>query len=374
MKTSPLFKCTLLALAFLFTASVVSAQVTDSTIYFFRKAGLSNRLVASLDSADFFRIVPPFNLSDATVEVRDFYKNGKLMFIGNGITKTMNLRSGRCDFEGICITYLPTGKKISIVNYSKGLKAGPEYQFYPDGKIRLTIKNEIDKQYHNNSYGKVMDFYDKAGNQICKDGTGKVIIYNDDYTAIVSGELKDSKMSGAWEGWAQEMDDVKYKIIFKNNQMQSGTGYQTTTGKSYPFKEVSVSATCEKGEISFISKLRQKIKMLRGAAITKSIIDSTKIYFEVETDGKVTHLETLEPVPDELMATIKKAFAEGPKWTPSKMYGMPLRTQVVLSLELNEPKDDKMFNNFKSVKNYQVALYKGIPLGALPTLPKSINE
>ena len=114
--------------------------------------------------------------------------------------------------------------------------------------------------------------------------------------------------------------------------------------------------------------------MPQGSAITKSLVDSTKIYFEVETDGKVTHLETLEPVPDELMATIKAAFAEGPKWTPSKMYGIPLRTQMVLSLKLIDTWDYKTFYNKKGVQNYQVSLYRGIPIGALPVLPKSINE
>jgi hypothetical protein len=373
MKFLLLLKYALLVLAFLFTANVVNAQVNDSTIYFFRKAGLYNKLVPFLDSADFFRMVPPYKLSDHTVEVRDFYKNGKLMFVGNAISKTMNLGDGGCDFEGICISYLPTGKRISIINYSKGLKSGPEYQFYPDGTIRLTMKNEIDKQYHISTHGKVMDFYDKAGKQICKDGTGKIIVYNADYTAIISGELKDSKMNGAWEGWAQEMEDVKYKVIFKNNEMQSGTGYQTSTGKSYAFKEVYESATCEKGAVSFISKLRKKIKMPTGSAITKSLIDSTKIYFQVEADGRVTHIETLEPVPEELLTIIKTAFAEGPKWSPSKMYGIPLETQVVLSLRVVETMSFRTFYNVKGVENYQVSLYRGIPLGALPVLPKSIN-
>ncbi|MFD0766476.1 hypothetical protein ACFQZI_16565 [Mucilaginibacter lutimaris] len=373
MRISSSLKHLLLLIVFSFITNIVAAQLKDSTIFFFKRTGLYGKLVPSLDSADFFRIVPPYKLIDPTVEIRDFYKDGKLMFAGNGIPPTLNLTDGGCKFEGICINYAPTGKRVRIVNYSKGLKSGPEYQFYPDGSIRVTMKNEIDKQYHIKSYSKVMDYYDKTGKQICKDGTGKVIIYNDDYTAVISGELKNSRMNGAWEGWAQEMEDVKYKLIFKDNEMQSGMAYQTSTGKSYPFKEIYESATCEKGAVTFISKLRKKIKTPAGSAITKSIVDSAKIYFQVEADGSVTHIETVEPVPEELLSIIKTAFVEGPKWSPSKMYGIPLQTQVVLSLKFVETINFRTLYNVKGVENYQVSLYRGIPLGDLPALPKSIE-
>jgi antitoxin component YwqK of YwqJK toxin-antitoxin module len=353
-----------------FLANLGSAQTLGTKVYYIRSIGYAQRIMSAIDSADFTRVLPPFGIEDRVVEVKEYYLDGKVKSVTQCKAESISLIAGIGKYNGKRITFYPSGIRESICEYTDGIKNGIEYQYYLDGKLHLVIKNQINYIYHNYDI-KVIDFFDKAGTQICAEGNGHAIIYDTDSKIILKGPIKDGKMNGAWEGFSRDVDDVKYQLIFKDNDYQSGKSYELTTGKSYTFKALYVAAHNEKDIVVFVSKLKKNLKLPKNTAISGKEIDSVKIYFEIETDGKITHFSTIEPVSDELMNALKLAIDQCPKWEPAKIYGIPLRTQIAVSLGIQQ--NSKFSFIRRTVENYQVPLYKGMPIGALPTIPKEVN-
>ncbi|WP_162499841.1 toxin-antitoxin system YwqK family antitoxin [Mucilaginibacter terrigena] len=351
-------------------AKICDAQTLGTKIYYVKSTGFSQMIVPSMDSADFKRVLPPFNKEDKVVEVKEIYLDGRLKSVTQCNTAFINLYTGIGEYNGKRITFYPSGTRESICDYTDGKKNGMEYQYYKDGKPRLVVKNQINYIYRNYD-SKIIDFYDKGGNQICKDGNGMAIMYDSDLLAILKGPIKNGKMDGIWEGLSRDISDVKYQLIFKDNVYQSGMSNELTTGKSYTFTALYVPAHNEKDIVTFVKKFRKNLKIPENTILNTKQIDSIAIYFEIEENGAITHFSTIEPVSDKLLNALKLAIDHCPKWQPAKIYGIPLRTQIAVNLGFQQ--NSKFSYIGKTVENYQIPLYRGIPLGAIPIIPKELK-
>lgn len=353
-------KRALLTLIFLSATNICAfSQSRDTTVYFFRKVGLyGNVLTTGIDSADFFRVVPPFRLSDATVEVKEFYKDGKLRFIGNGLPQTANLEKGQINFEGTCITYFPSGKRKIITTYKNRQKSGIEYYYYPDGKQYQTLSY---KQLPGTSLviAKLETFYDKSGKEICADGNGLSIDYDESFNVIRKGPIKHGQMNGVWSGYITGTDSAKYTLLYKDDQYTSGVGYDTL-GKPYAFKNITEEAVPKEGRFGFLTKFRKLVRDAYKGPLARKVLDSTRINFVVQEDGSLTNIETLDPASDEILEALKTALKQCPKWVSAKIYGIPLKAIVGLSLYVQE--EDKGTWHVKRNEGSQIFLYKNAPL------------
>ncbi|MCQ6961324.1 hypothetical protein NPE20_25350 [Mucilaginibacter sp. JC4] len=64
------FKKAFLAVICLLLTNLAKAQVQDTTIYYYKQIGEGSIPVASADSADYFRIIPPFTPKDDLIEIK----------------------------------------------------------------------------------------------------------------------------------------------------------------------------------------------------------------------------------------------------------------------------------------------------------------
>ncbi len=367
MIISRFLKKSIVLIALSFLGNIINAQNRDTSFYYVRAVGYAQRIMPTIDSANFIRVLPPFEEDDKIVEIKEFYFDGKLKSATQCKAESINLKNGIGQYNGKRIAFYPSGSRESICEYTDGVKNGIEYLYYENAKLHLVIKNRINYLYYPNDV-RIVDFYDRAGIRICTEGNGQAIVYDADFKVFLKGPIKDGKMDGVWEGFSRDINDVKYQLIYKKNVYQSGNSRELTTGKSYTFNDLYIPAHNEKDIVTFVSKLKKNLKAPKVLSVD---IDSVQIYFEIETDGKVTHFTTIEPVSDDLLSALKIAVEQCPKWVPAKLYGIPLRTQFAVTLGIQKK---TRFNYFqKTVENYQVPLYLGIPIGALPVVPRNFD-
>jgi antitoxin component YwqK of YwqJK toxin-antitoxin module len=359
MKTISALKYTLLTIVFFSSIQWVTAQTQDTTLYLFKSVSYGNRLVETIDSADFIRIIPPYRLSDPLVGVNEYYKGGKLKFTGKGIVSTLNLLTGNVEFEGTCIAFYPTGKRKVITNYKEGSRSGLQYFYYPEGKLYLVVDNLFKQSYSLNGV-KIVDVFDKDGVQLCKDGNGISINYDDDYNELERGPVKNGKREGEWHGVIRDAEAGTYTLFYKSNRIESAIGYESVSKKSYPFQRSYVPAAPSISPANFVSKFKDQIKLPKGSSVTKSIIDSVRISFVVEEDGRLTQFNTIGSVSTELLEALKQAFGKSAKWEAAKYFGIPVKVQVTLSLNILDAVRANGYN--RTVENSQTAMYNGLPI------------
>jgi len=354
MRFSSAFKRIVLLIAFFSIIGVVNAQ--DTAMYFFRNIASGCRLVQTVDSADFIRVITPSESSEKFVNVNEYFKNGKLKFKAIGIAESFRKSKGLVSYQGSCIDFFPSGKRRVIANFKDGQKDGLEYFYYPDGKLYLVINHKEIKQYASHE-SFIADCYDRNGNQICKDGKGQVIEYNNEYNDIISGPVDKGKREGEWNGTFFGPDTIKYKFIYKKDVLKSGVGYDKL-GNVYPFKDSYNTAKPKKGYYDFIIDFKRNIKMPKNSGVSKAMIDSATIVFIVGKEGFLKEFETFKPVPAELMSVLKMIFDKCEKWEPTSIYGVPMETKVAFSLNVTSyPNSNHMRINFSIAP-----LHNGIPV------------
>ncbi|MCQ6961325.1 hypothetical protein [Mucilaginibacter aquariorum] len=255
-----------------------------------------------------------------------------MKFVGNGKRISFNQYNGNFSYSGQCISFYPSGKRKSIINYGDFGKEGFEYWYYPNGKMFKLIKNEANENRKFFPNGELIDFYDTNGAQICKDGFGNSIEYDQlSKETVMEGPIVNGKKEGAWTGKIPFIDSGKYVLVYKNDEPISGLGYDSL-GKSYSFNEVFSTTEYINGPTNFISEIK---KSLKAYNLPKADIDSAILSFIVDESGRLMQLSTLKPTTPELLKALKESLSKQPNWSPTKLYGVPLKTKVILALNIS---------------------------------------
>src|ERR1700721_2403363 len=102
----------------LFFFREVIAQKRDTSVYYLKNSG---KVVSSKDSADFFLVIlpPDISVDKNLFIVKEYYKNGKVRLIGNSRNNDLNLK-----FEGTQICFFSNGHKMRISSYNNGVPVG----------------------------------------------------------------------------------------------------------------------------------------------------------------------------------------------------------------------------------------------------------
>jgi antitoxin component YwqK of YwqJK toxin-antitoxin module len=287
--------------------------------------------VNTREECDFFRMITSPDSADGRYNVKDFYKNGRIKFVGKASSKLIN-NSGIIALEGNCTNYLENGIKQSVVHYKDGYKEGDEYLFYPDGKVYALKKNPLMTGYHANP--KYWECYKENGEMTCKGGNGTWLDFDSDFkNIIISGPIKNGEQNGDWFGGCLlGADSITYTYHYKTGFLKSAEGHDKS-GKSYPFNQDVEPAHYWSGPFQFLRTLQTHLDLPKDSNGIKISADDVFISFIIEKDGHTTHLETLAPVVPELRDAIEKALSKCKDWTPRKNYGIPVRAKMVFSLK-----------------------------------------
>jgi len=332
-------------LSLIITISIVNtafSQKSDTTIlYYSYQFGKAHR-VPSAGEADYFRLIlPPDPNDNERRNVKEYYKDGHIKLI----TKLTNdyLVSDFDHFDGDYISYYPNGKRQSVAHYTDGVIDGLEYRFYPNGRVYCTIKHEAMGRHF-----LFWECYDTLGNQICKEGTGRFIdrIENHGYPNInFEGKVVKGNADGEWHGNTETMYSFRFNVRYKNGKLVSGTGYDKL-GTQYPFNKDMVGAAYKKTVMEFVEDLNENMKRPRDANGKKISIDTYHLRFIVEKDGQLSHLDVPETKDTLLRVAIVSALKKCYPWTPTRILGIPVRTEIIVPLK----KVDRAEPNFYSTR------------------------
>ena len=126
------------------------------------------------------------------------YENGKIDEEGN---YKDGLEDGK--WKG----YYENGQISFEINYKYGLKDGKEICYYEDGQIKEEINNNDGNEY-------LINFWNKDGELLVKDGDGKYTIYYENGQIEIEGNYKDGKLDGKW------------KIYYEDGQIRKEENYK----------------------------------------------------------------------------------------------------------------------------------------------------
>ncbi|PTQ95776.1 hypothetical protein C8P68_105286 [Mucilaginibacter yixingensis] len=313
---------------FLFTGTAL-CQYKDTTYSFYKVSSIDNNVykVSTADSADFVKVMYPANEAKNIIPVTQFYSDGKVNFIGSYSLSRYN-QSKLTILDGDFIAFYPDGKRRCYLHYINGMKDGLGYFFYPNGRAYCSRKFG---QYLP-ADGTYWECYDNNGSLICKKGNGQWIIYDDKFRPMIQGPINNELPDGEWHGETFEADSIKYTYIYRKGKLISGTGYDKF-GKQYPFKEYIDQSSVNSDPFRFIRKLRANFKIPNNANIKISALDTAKVSFILEKDGRFTNPEIIGNNDPALRQALQNALDKFTEEKPMKYYGIPLRSKITVSFK-----------------------------------------
>ena len=327
-----------------FITNTANCQRVDTAIFYYKYHLFNDKEVSTLDSADYFRMILPPDAGDVLYNIREFYADGKLKFMGKSNPRTNLYIDGKPVLQGDAIGFFPNGHHSSVARYNKGYHVGVNYEYFPNGKIYCINKYDIQNLNDGSTF---TDCYDTTGTAICKDGNGQWILYDSNFKEIsIKGQIKDGKMEGTWFGNSLFFKSIKFTYQFKKGVFISGIGYDSV-GKAYPFQADEKLLSYQYTPFQFARIIRRRFKIPKGSE-NKLSIDTAKVSFIIETDGCPSGIKILDNNDPDILNAITKAFAETEPWDPYRYYGIPMRTQVVMELK---PHIDNPIS-YKRIINY----------------------
>jgi hypothetical protein len=303
---------------FFITQSIAQQK---QNVYFLKNSGAK---VDKVEDADVIRVVSEPDSGSTLYNVAEYYKNKIPKLSG---------KSSQVDpqvYEGLCITYYPTGKKQEVVNYKGGNRDGDAYQYYTNGKIYLH------KKYIPGHETLIIDCVDSIGKALVTDSNGYYLGFDDDFKYVTEeGQIKDGLKNGQWKG------DVKRgetKLTF-NEDYDAG---KLISGKSvdengviYTYTQRMVQPTFKGGLAAFGRYLADGIRYPSWAKINHKE-GKVVATFVVQDDGSLGDYKIKENPDDQMSAEAIRILKISPKWSPGVFYGkiVPVSYTVPVNFKL----------------------------------------
>jgi membrane associated rhomboid family serine protease len=224
--------------------------------------------------------------ADAVIQMKGFYKEGKR--------------------DGIFLYYSHHNTYTSAGRYVENRSVGKWQSFHNNGRLKMEVV-----------YGDRIFFrniWDSAGNQLVKDGKGKVAEFYSAGNRKTEGEYINGAKEGIWMGWHAN-GHIHFKEEYRRGLLVVGRS-RNSSGDEFTYDASSLLPVPKKGHDNLKTYLSGRISvsdfMDKGAV---------RISFRVTTAGKLTDFEierSVNPVIDKEAIQI---LSEGPEWLPARLYG-----------------------------------------------------
>ena len=316
---------------------VVKAVNPDSLRVYFKNSG---QKVTSKDSADYYRVIlpPDTNVDKDLYRVYDYYFNGKPKSVATSFTQPINLV-----LDGTSLDYFPNGKRKRTSQYKNGRLIGTVTNYYPNGKLYNILKvDDLNSGYYSryytgyfqdpwNSYKlQVVELRDSTGNLLTVNGTGHVVIFDDDFKKVIQeGDLKNNKKEGEWRG--PIADSGKFICVFHKDVLKSGVSYMKS-GKHYNFTQVNVNPVFSDGMPAFYLFIKKNLQYPESAKKHK-VTGSILVGFYIEPNGTLSEVKVDKSLVKSLDDEAIRVISLSPLWIPATKFGIPLRTYYRVSVD-----------------------------------------
>ena len=121
---------------------------------------------------------------------------------------------------------------------------------------------------------------------------------------------------------------------------RSGAEHSAGIGVSDGGDKVYAAAECDQrpeffrsGEMKFLESCVYKYLKYPPAALASGIQGKVMVSFVVEKDGRVTNVEVISGVDDDLDQEAVRVVSVSPKWSPGRIKGEKVRTRVTIPVE-----------------------------------------
>jgi len=326
----------ILLLSILFL-QIARAEKSDSLVVYLKNSG---KKVEVRDSADFVRVImPPDSSADKDLyRVFEYYPNGKRRSVATSFTNT-----SRLVLDGACLEYFPNGKRRRTSQYKNGILTGDMFNYYPDGKLycHLKIKDAVGYSSYGTRYYRpilssssyykihIIELRDALGKLVASDGTGHVIIYDEDFNIIQEeGDIINDKREGEWKG--RIADTANFTCTYHKDVFKKGITH-TRSGKQYTFNAIEVLPVFSDGNEAFFIFLKKNAQYPESA-LKRNIQGGVIVEFTVEPNGTVSNPKVIKGLMKSADDEALRVVGLSPLWIPGAIYGIPIPMQTTVQV------------------------------------------
>lgn len=217
-------------------------------------------------------------------------------------------------------------------NYIKGEAVGRVITYYPNGKVHKILSYDSTDRRSNKKLGVViLDYYDSAGNQSIKDGSGEYVDYSKTKAGyrVYHGRLK--------HGLKDSLQVAYYPNgkLFYEEQWAMGT---FKGGKSYneqgeisEYTELETPASPKDGMAAFYRYVSNDLDYPKTARRLK-VEGRVFVEFVVEKDGAISQVKVIRGIGAGCDEEAVRVIREAQKWNPGLQKGQPVRSRFNLAI------------------------------------------
>lgn len=287
-------------------------------------------------------------------DFKDYDMKGNLAFNGTMLDNYLN---------GNASYYYADGTIKEEGKYKNDVRIGIWKYYYPNGKLAKLVT-------FNNGEMMVTDTYSERGEQVVKDGNGKVVLYISKFSEApgsrVSGLLKNSKPDGKWVFYNTDLRRTLYNETFENGRFISGKSFslmgvdhyvdypRVVLKTFYPNEAVDLSdgedgyprgienrfSLWEFGNVSPKEGIYQMLLDSMVGKYKNPIVDQWIIVgFKINIDDSLSNINISSSSHDEtLNKFIHDIFAKSTGWKSCSINGKKESANVFFSFVIKEKK------------------------------------
>ncbi|MFL9830555.1 energy transducer TonB [Flavobacterium sp. ST-87] len=324
-----------------------------SISFFAQNIGNKTILLDSLHSVttdknySYIRIIEDYKSDKDLYTVLEYYKSGKLSM--TGFTNDKDILK----FEGLRIDYYENGNKKQESNYTDNKLNGSCINYHKNGNKKQE-SNYIDNKlngwqiewYENNqkksekeitwddknkkSIKKIIQFWDKDGQQTIIDGNGQYEEISEKHSD--TGNIKNGLKDGVWQG----KYNTKYTYIEKYQKGELISGISTDKDKNeYHYTVLESKPEPIKGIQNFYQFIGKNFNIPKEY---KSLNGKIYIRFIVDKEGRIVEPKIIKSLNETLDKEAIRVISSYEKWIPAKQRGQYVRVLYSLPITLKASK------------------------------------
>jgi TonB family protein len=229
-------------------------------------------------------------------------------------------------FEGVYTDYYELGIKRSSSTYSKNVKTGESYNYYPNGKLYRVLHFPPNGDRDSELMDKflITANYDSLGTVQVEKGNGYYKGYDADFAYVAEyGKISNSKKDSTWKGEDRKMN-ITFTETYDKGILVSGSSVRD--GQAFTYTASHKAPEFKGGEQAFACFLSKNIvypKYARKNYIQGKVI----VTFIIEKNGDVAGIRVLKSVDPVIDDEAVRVLNKSPKWLPGLLRGVPVRVQ-----------------------------------------------
>ena len=226
--------------------------------------------------------------------------------------------------------YHENGNRKKMVNYSKNIEKGKQFEWYENGNIKSEIEI-IQKPWLKTKKIKVLQFWDE--NKVAKviNGEGEYIETNEESKTISKGIIKNYLKEGKWVG-TSEFPRISFVEYYSKGNFCSGVSVDSNQ-KTNEYFEIQTNCVPKKGMDDLYKFVANNIKLPKNNTITYR--GSIFVSMIIGADGKIKEINTGNKDEFGISNNLISILSKYDEWIPTYKRGIPIDYGISFPLNLS---------------------------------------